>query len=502
VKRFSVVERVVAVAASVAVLVSIVVAGALVAVVSARHAESRQTHAKDVTEQTLRVENLAVELESAVRGYTLSGNVRFLRLFGNARDSLSPQLARLQKLVADDEPQLARVQAAGKQLNSYVSDYAEPVIHIRDVSPAAARGEVSGNVDKFRSQEIRATLGSILAAEDARSAAAARHAQSVSRTAEIVSALAVVLSAAVILLFGAWVARAVAEPVRRTAAAAAQVATGDFGVRVEEGAAGEVGDLVAAFNSMTRALEAGRRELVEQNELLRASEQHKRDLISMVSHDIRTPLSSVIGFTALLLERDFPPEEQRRYLEIVDQQARRLASLAGDFLDVQLLEGGGITLDRDPFDLVDAVREQTHLFFSHLDTHDVELDVPGSPVVVNGDRDRVAQVIDNLVSNAIKYSPDGGVVTVSLSLDGSSAVLAVTDPGIGIADGDRDRIFEKFFRAEEAAAATGGTGLGLAVAREIVESHGGAISVRSKPGSGSTFTVTLPVANAVPAGRA
>jgi signal transduction histidine kinase len=373
------------------------------------------------------------------------------------------------------------------------------VIRIRAFSPSTASSPVAGDVDKRRSQEIRSTLGSILSAEDARSVAAARHAQTVSRTAEIVASFAVVLSGAIILLFGAWVARSVAAPVRRTAAAAAHVAAGDFGVRVEEGAAGEVADLVAAFNSMTRALEVGRHELVEQNELLRASEQHKRDLISMVSHEIRTPLSSVIGFTALLLERDFPPEEQRRYLEIVDQQARRLAALAGDFLDVQLLEGGGITIDRAPFDLVETVREQAHLFFSHLTTHTVELDLPDQPVVVNGDRDRLAQVVDNLISNAIKYSPPETTVGVKLSADGSTAVLAVTDSGIGIADEDRERVFEKFFRSSEAAAATGGTGLGLAVAREIVRSHGGDIVVESEHGQGSTFSVTLPVTAAVPA---
>jgi signal transduction histidine kinase len=497
VKRFSVVERVVAVAGAVAILVSIVVLGALIAVVSARRAETRQSRAKDVTTATLRVENLAVELESSLRGYALSGDARFLVLFNNARDSLPDNFATLDSLVKDDPPQLARARSASAQLQQYIHDYAVPVIRIRAISPSTARGPVAGAVDKRRSQDIQNTLRSILAAEDQRSVAAAHHAQSISRIAEIVAALAVVLSGAVILLFGAWVARSVAAPVRRTAAAAAHVATGDFDVRVEEGASGEVADLVSAFNSMTRALDLGRRELIEQNELLRASEQHKRDLISMVSHEIRTPLSSVIGFTALLLERDFPPEEQRRYLEIVDQQARRLAALAGDFLDVQLLEGGGITLERAPVDLGEIVREQANLFFSHLTTHSVELELPDAQAVVNGDRDRLAQVVDNLISNAIKYSPAGTTVAVKLTLEGDNAVLAVTDSGIGIAVSDRERIFEKFFRASEAAAATGGTGLGLAVAREIVQSHGGDIAVQSEHGRGSTFSVRLPVTAAV-----
>ena len=103
---------------------------------------------------------------------------------------------------------------------------------------------------------------------------------------------------------------------------------------------------MSGFNSMARSLDSGRREVLAQNQQLRESEQHKRDLISMVSHELRTPLASVLGFTTLLLERDFAPDEQRRYLEIVDTQARRLAALAGDFLDVQLLEGGAMRLER------------------------------------------------------------------------------------------------------------------------------------------------------------
>ena len=236
----------------------------------------------------------------------------------------------------------------------------------------------------------------------------------------------------------------------------------------------------------------GRRELLEQNDRLRESEQHKRDLISMVSHEIRTPLASVVGFTSLLLERDFPPDEQRRYLEIVDQQARRLAGLAGDFLDVQLLEGGGLSFDYAPFDLVDLASEQVRLFFSHADDHTIDLDVPDEPVIVNADRDRIAQVIGNLLSNAIKYSPAGGRVRLLLTANERNAQLSVVDEGMGIPVVDRARIFEKFFRGPGAASAIGGTGLGLAVAREIVTSHGGRIEVESEPGEGSTFTVRLP----------
>jgi signal transduction histidine kinase len=280
---------------------------------------------------------------------------------------------------------------------------------------------------------------------------------------------------------------------RRVAGAAVDVAGGDLTIRLEEGGSAEVGALITAFNSMTRSLELGRRELLTQNEQLRVGEQHKRDLISMVSHELRTPLASVLGFTSLLLQRDFPVDERRRYLEIIDTQARRLAALAGDFLDVQLLDGGALMLVRTPFDLVELVREQVQLFFLQLATHRLVIDLPDTPLVIDGDRDRMSQVVGNLLSNAIKYSPDGGEVRVAARRAGADALFAVSDDGVGIRPEDAERIFEKFFRTPEATRTVGGTGLGLAVAREIVVSHGGVLEVDSTPGEGSTFVVKVPL---------
>jgi signal transduction histidine kinase len=491
-RRLSLVGRVVFMASAVAMVVVLVVATALIAIISLRRAEARESRAKDVTAATLRSENIAFDLESSLRGYILSGSPQFITLFNDARTSMPVALTRLQALVADDREQLRRARTANVLLRAYVRDYAQPVIKLRRLYPDIALSQTAFDEDSRRSHTIRGTFGTILAVEQHRSAARSRHAREVAHYAIIVGSVALALSAGLVLLFGAWVARSVAAPVRRTASAAAQVAAGDFDVRLDEGGAGEVGALLSAFNSMTRALEHSRRELLEQNDRLRESEQHKRDLISMVSHEIRTPLASVVGFTSLLLERDFSPEEQRRYLEIVDQQARRLASLAGDFLDVQLLEGGGLRFDYAPFDLVDLASEQARLFFSHTSSHTIDLDLPDEPVVVNADRDRIAQVIGNLLSNAIKYSPSGGHVRLRLTADERGAQFSVTDEGLGISASDRVRIFEKFFRGTDAASGIGGTGLGLAVAREIVSSHGGRIEVESEPGHGSTFTVTLP----------
>ena len=151
-----------------------------------------------------------------------------------------------------------------------------------------------------------------------------------------------------------------------------------------------------------------------------------------------------------------------------------------------------------PVDLADLAREQARLFFSHSDAHRLELDAPDGPVVVDGDRDRLAQVIGNLFSNAIKYSPDGGLISVQLRPDNGGVVLIVQDEGMGIAPDDQEHVFDKFFRTAEASSAIGGTGLGLAVAREIVETHGGSIKVESEPGEGSRFWIELPVGAPAP----
>ncbi len=492
-RRLSLVGRVTVFATVVAIVVGVMFVAALLAILSLRAAENQEKRSSAVTVATLRVDNRAVDIGSAVRGYAISRDEQFLELYASARTRMPKALAQLDAVVAGDPVQKRRATKARDLIIEYISDYAEPVIQLAKKYPADARSTAAGHENVLRAAEIREMLSRITALEARRSASRSAHVHQVTQGAIIIGAGALALSAALVMLFGAWVARGVARPVRETTKAASQVAAGDFGVRLDERAAGEVAALVSAFNSMARSLDSGRREVLAQNQQLRESEQHKRDLISMVSHELRTPLASVLGFTTLLLERDFAPDEQRRYLEIVDTQARRLAALAGDFLDVQLLEGGSMRLDRGPVDLIELTNEQTRLFFSHLDTHQLVLELPDEPVVLDGDRDRLAQVIGNLLSNAIKYSPAGGIVRVHVELEGERAVLMVNDQGMGIDEADRERVFEKFFRSSEASARISGTGLGLAVAREIVETHGGEIRVQSEPGAGSTFWIELPL---------
>jgi signal transduction histidine kinase len=495
-RNLSLVRRVSILAVGIAALVGVLFAAAVIAILALRDANARESHSKDVTVATLRVRTVSADLDSALRGYVLSGNPRFITLFRDAHARVPNEIGRLQALVRGDKSQRRRAVDAARELHAYLTDYALNVIAIAQISRAAARAPAAGSEGKRRTDEITRTLDGLLTVEDRRASQASAHGRVVANDALGVGVGALLVSTALVLLFGAWVARGVARPVRRAAAAAADVAAGDLSVRLEEGGTAEVGALVTAFNSMTRSLELSRRELLAQNDRLREGERHKRDLISMISHELRTPLAAVLGFTTLLLERDFPREEQRRYLQIVDSQARRLASLAGDFLDVQLLDGGSLTIVRTPFDLIELVREQVQLFFLHPTGHRVVVDAPPGSLIVDGDRDRLSQVVGNLLSNAIKYSPEGGEVRVNVRMTDSDAVVTVADDGVGIRPEDTERVFEKFFRSDVASTTIGGTGLGLAVAQEIVASHGGTIEVESALGAGSTFTVKVPLGTA------
>jgi signal transduction histidine kinase len=202
----------------------------------------------------------------------------------------------------------------------------------------------------------------------------------------------------------------------------------------------------------------------------------------------------VLGFTALLLKREFDPATRRHYLGIVDAQARRLAALLEDFLDVQRIEHEGVDLSKESIDLADLLDEQAQLYAAQSPNHQLAVEAE-RPLTVRGDPGRLAQVVGNLLSNAIKYSPEGGTVEVVAGRSAEGVRIAVRDEGLGIPEEQQDRIFTKFFRGDAGATGITGTGLGLAVSREIVEAHGGRIGFDSDPGQGTTFWLELPGVN-------
>jgi signal transduction histidine kinase len=263
---------------------------------------------------------------------------------------------------------------------------------------------------------------------------------------------------------------------------------------VDERGVAEVGALQRAFNSMAASLERGRRVLEDQNRKLRESERLKSELVSSVSHELRTPLASILGFSDLILQRDLDPADRRRYLELVRAEADRLAALLNDLLDLQRIEETGVKLTRKELDLSKLLEAQVVLYSAQSDRHTLELESDAG-CLVEADRDRLAQVVGNLISNAIKYSPDGGVVHIEARRTDGHVRVAVRDEGMGIPVTQQRQIFTKFFRGDAGRRlGIGGTGLGLALARDIVEAHDGEIGFESGEGRGSTFWFELPLA--------
>ncbi len=221
----------------------------------------------------------------------------------------------------------------------------------------------------------------------------------------------------------------------------------------------------------------------------------KDEFVASVSHELRTPLTSIMGYVDLLLDRPDLSAGQAAHLEVVARNTDRLRRLVADLLHTAQVDEGPMHVVRTRTNLADIVRDAVQAAQPAAASAGLALDVESpESLMVMGDAQRMAQVVDNLVSNAVKYTPAGGKVHVCLAVDGSRAELEVTDTGIGIEAQDRERLFTRFFRARDAEERSiQGVGLGLSITKSIVESHGGRIEVESEVGSGTVFRVRLPL---------
>jgi signal transduction histidine kinase len=477
-----------------AALVAAVFAVLVLASSNLRSATRREARSKDVTVQTLALEKLVLDVESSVRGFVLTDNDRFLEPYQQAKKSLPGQIQRVNTLVASSPEQKLRAKALDEQILAYLSDYAEPLIRIARENPPAARAPLAFVEGKRRIDAIRRGFTTFLDAEDKEAGASARAANRRSDRAIALGVGGLVLSTLLIIGFGLYLARSIRRPLDRVAAGAGRLAAGELSVRLDESGPGEVGDLERSFNTMAEGLERNRGELEAQNAKLRESERLKSELVSIVSHELRTPLTSVLGFTSMLVQRDLDEDSRRQYLEIVDSQTRRLSALVDRFLDLQRIEEGRLDLASIPVDLGQILREQGLLYVGPSEPHHLTVRLEDEPLEVLGDPERLTQVVGNLLSNAVKYSPEGGAVEIHGARHDGLVHVRVRDRGIGIPESHRAKIFTKFHRGDAGATGISGTGLGLAVSRDVVEAHGGSIGFVSAPGRGSTFWFELPAA--------
>lgn len=235
-------------------------------------------------------------------------------------------------------------------------------------------------------------------------------------------------------------------------------------------------------------------ELAEAKRQLEEANQQREQFISMVAHELRQPLTMISGYAQLLERQSLPADVQERARATLVAETRRLGRLVQDLADASQLAAGQFQLYIGEYDLAQIVREQVELARANTERHTIRLDVPPESVPAMGDQDRLAQMLLNLLGNAVKYSP-GGPIKVRVAVEQQQALVTVSDHGPGIPPDRLEAIFQPHVRldGQETGSRPKGTGLGLYIARGIVESHGGRIWAESVPGQGTTFKICLPL---------
>jgi signal transduction histidine kinase len=293
-----------------------------------------------------------------------------------------------------------------------------------------------------------------------------------------------VASAALALGFVWVLSRGTLEPLRDMAAASEAIARGELSTRVQSTSRDEIGRLADAFNRMAEELEA--------------TDHVRRDLVANVSHELRTPIAALQAKLENIIDGVEPADPET--LSVMVAQVERLGRLVTQLLDLSRLESGTMPLARSTFAVAPMLEQAVRETRLAAPAANISLAVEPPDLVLDADAERLHQVVANLVSNAVRHSPNGAVVTVAARRDNGAVRIEVVDEGPGIPDAEAERVFERFYRADYARSTRdGGAGLGLAIARWIVDLHGGDIRPEPRAPHGCRMVVTLPQAHPSPA---
>ncbi len=283
-----------------------------------------------------------------------------------------------------------------------------------------------------------------------------------------------------VALTGVYFVKSICVPLVLVGDTARKLAKGDFSERIPVTSGDEIGQLARAFNDMADELEN--------------SEQIKNDFISSVSHELRTPLTAIKGWSETL-ESGYEPETFKKGMKVITGETRRLEQMVEDLLDFSRMQSGRFTLQTTTLDLIAELEDALLLYVDKAKKENILLSYnePEFMCAVEGDKNRLRQVFVNIIDNALKYTEPGGSIEIIAEKNDSAVIVSVSDTGAGIAPEDLPRVKQKFYKANKT---KHGSGIGLAVADEIITRHGGVLDITSELGKGTTVTIMLPLKNA------
>ncbi|MNC09975.1 Alkaline phosphatase synthesis sensor protein PhoR [compost metagenome] len=276
------------------------------------------------------------------------------------------------------------------------------------------------------------------------------------------------------------------NPIKKLTDATMHIASGNFNIRLNIKQKGELGTLAQSFEKMTHDLQQ--------------VEQMRRDFVSNVSHEVQSPLTSITGYAKALKQMNLPVRERERYLDIIISEAERMSKMSDSLMKLSLLESQSQQLQPSTFSLDEQIRRVIVALQPQWSARSISFELQLKTFRIEADHDLLNQVWTNILGNSIKFSNEGDTVTVSIRQDGRNVIVRITDTGIGISQEDQQRIFERFFKADRSHSRQyGGSGMGLAIVKQIIMLHSGDIRAESESGSGTSIIVTLPIRQ--PAGQ-
>ena len=468
---------------------------------------SDETEPQGMSSVPLRVRLVGVVVLLSALALTLSGLAASTALHGYLLERVDTQLSSSVQRLGDDQRLHGNDDPSGRSdpLTDSFSEVIRGETTLRSQLPSGVSAPVlPANLSRYRSAftvpsvDGNHTWRALVSAQDDVLVVVALPLDGLDATMTRLVLYEIGGGVAVLVLLagvGYVVVRRSLRPLAEVELAAEQIAAGDLSLRVPEGdPRTEVGSLSLSFNTMVAQIETAFTARSSSEAQARASEERMRRFVADASHELRTPLTSIRGFAELYRQGALPAgADVDRAMSRVESEARRMGALVDDLLLLARLDQQR-PLERATVDLAAVAGNVVHDLQAAAPDRLITLDLEDPACLVEGDAERLAQVLSNLVTNSLTHTPVGAWVTVRVTAREDRAVVEVADNGPGIAEADRARIFERFYRADSSRTrASGGSGLGLSIVAGLVRAHGGTVEATETPGGGATFRVHLPL---------